>query len=120
MLFFDFFQNLVDSGAQVTVEMKNDVQITGTLQAVDQYFNVKLKNISINNPEQVRILCRLALNAVEFKNGLYPHLLSLRNCFIRGSVVRYIHLPDLHTEALTDQCRKELAQGGVNRIETAK
>ncbi|KAF4728886.1 U6 snRNA-associated Sm-like protein LSm2, partial [Perkinsus olseni] len=102
MLFFDFFQNLVDSGAQVTVEMKNDVQITGTLQAVDQYFNVKLKNISINNPEQ------------------YPHLLSLRNCFIRGSVVRYIHLPDLHTEALTDQCRKELAQGGVNRIETAK
>lgn len=31
MLFFDFFQNLVDSNAQVTVEMKNDVQITGSI-----------------------------------------------------------------------------------------
>ncbi|KAF4677728.1 U6 snRNA-associated Sm-like protein LSm2 [Perkinsus chesapeaki] len=102
MLFFDFFQSLVDNGAQVTVEMKNDIQITGTLQAVDQYFNVKLTNITINNPEQ------------------YPHLLSLRNCFIRGSVVRYIHLPDMFTKGLTDMCRKELAQGGVNRIEPAK
>ena len=59
---------------QVTVELKNDLSITGVLHSVDQYLNVKLNNIKVLNPEK------------------YPHMLSVRNCFVRGSVVRYIQV----------------------------
>lgn len=44
--------------------------ITGTLHSVDQYLNIKLTDISVTDPEK------------------YPHMLSVKNCFIRGSVVR--------------------------------
>jgi U6 snRNA-associated Sm-like protein LSm2 len=91
MLFFQLFQQLVESKATVVVELKNDLQISGQLQSVDQYLNVKLIDVSIDNPEK------------------YPHLVSLKNCFIRGSVVRYIHLKptDVSIEKLEDSCRRE-------------
>lgn len=54
------------------MELKNDLAITGTLHSVDQYLNIKLNNIKVANPDK------------------YPHMLSIVNCFIRGSVVRYI------------------------------
>lgn len=94
MLFFSFFQSLVDKNVQVTVELKNDLQISGILHSVDQYLNIKLNNVSINDPER------------------YPHLLAVKNCFIRGSVVRYVHLnpADVDTELLQDFCRKEAQQ----------
>jgi small nuclear ribonucleoprotein (snRNP)-like protein len=57
MLFFSFFKTLVDH--EVTVELKNDIQIRGTLRSVDQYLNIKLENISVLE---------------EFK---YPHLVSV-------------------------------------------
>lgn len=43
----------------------------------------------------------------------YPHMLSVRNCFIRGSVVRYVHLPpgSVDVELLHDATRRE-ARGG--------
>ena len=34
---------------QVTVELKNDLSITGTLHSVDQYLNVKLNNVKVVN-----------------------------------------------------------------------
>ena len=34
---------------QVTVELKNDLCITGILHSVDQYLNVKLENIRLVN-----------------------------------------------------------------------
>ncbi len=34
---------------QVTVELKNDLAITGTLHSVDQYLNVKLTNTRVQN-----------------------------------------------------------------------
>jgi small nuclear ribonucleoprotein (snRNP)-like protein len=44
---------------EVTVELKNDIQIRGTLKSVDQYLNIKLDDIKV----------------VE---GLkYPHLVSI-------------------------------------------
>ncbi|XP_055466320.1 U6 snRNA-associated Sm-like protein LSm2, partial [Psammomys obesus] len=49
--------------------------ICGTLHSVDQYLNIKLTDISVTDPEK------------------YPHMLSVKNCFIRGSVVRYVQLP---------------------------
>ncbi|KAF2547553.1 hypothetical protein F2Q70_00019266 [Brassica cretica] len=73
MLFFSYFKDLV--GQEVTVELKNDLAIRGTLHSVDQYLNIKLENTRVVDQDK------------------YPHMLSVRNCFIRGSVVRYVQLP---------------------------
>ena len=75
------------------MELKNNVVLTGTLHSVDQYLNIKLINVSIVNPEQ------------------YPQLISLKSCFVRGSVVRYIQIPPEHVdiELLQDATRKENA-----------
>ena len=88
-IFYSFFKTLV--GKEVAVELKNDVVLTGTLHSVDQYLNVKLLNVKVVNPER------------------YPQLCTLQNCFIRGSVVRYIQIPPelVDTELLQDACRKE-------------
>ncbi|KAK6460071.1 hypothetical protein DFJ63DRAFT_279690, partial [Scheffersomyces coipomensis] len=72
MLFFSFFKTLVDQ--EVTVELKNDIEIRGTLKSVDQYLNLKIDNISTVNESK------------------YPHLKSVKTLFIRGSTVRYVHL----------------------------
>jgi small nuclear ribonucleoprotein (snRNP)-like protein len=34
---------------QVTVELKNDLAITGILHSVDQYLNIKLTNTHVQN-----------------------------------------------------------------------
>ncbi|KFY41994.1 hypothetical protein V494_02653 [Pseudogymnoascus sp. VKM F-4513 (FW-928)] len=88
MLFFSFFKTLVDQ--EVTVELKNDIQIRGTLKSVDQYLNIKLDDISV--VEEIK----------------YPHLSSVKNVFIRGSVVRYVHLPGavVDTQLLEDATRR--------------
>lgn len=80
-------------GKEVAVELKNNVVLTGTLHSVDQYLNIKLINVNIVNPEQ------------------YPQLISLKSCFVRGSVVRYIQIPPDHVdiELLQDATRKENA-----------
>ena len=59
MLFFSFFKTLVNH--EVTVELKNDISIRGTLKSVDQYLNIKLDDISV---------------VEELK---YPHLVSWRS-----------------------------------------
>ncbi|MCH80587.1 U6 snRNA-associated Sm-like protein LSm2 [Trifolium medium] len=45
MLFFSYFKDLV--GKEVTVELKNDLAIRGTLHSVDQYLNIKLENTRV-------------------------------------------------------------------------
>ncbi|KAK2769361.1 small nuclear ribonucleoprotein lsm2 [Colletotrichum kahawae] len=91
MLFFSFFKTLIDH--EVTVELKNDIQIRGTLKSVDQYLNIKLDDISV---------------VEELK---YPPLSSVKTVFIRGSVVRYVHLPANHVDVplLEDATRREAA-----------
>ena len=88
-LFFSFFKTLV--GKEVAVELKNDVVLTGTLHSVDQYLNIKLTTVNVVNKDK------------------YPQLTSLKNCFIRGSVVRYVQINpgDVDTELLQDATRKE-------------
>ncbi|BAO38751.1 U6 snRNA-associated Sm-like protein LSm2 [Kluyveromyces marxianus] len=90
MLLFSFFKTLVDH--EVTVELKNDITLTGTLKSVDQFLNLKLDNISCNNNEK------------------YPHLTSVRNMFIRGSTVRYVYLKKsmVDTNLLQDATRREI------------
>ena len=42
---------------------------------------------------------------------ILPFQLSVKNCFIRGSVVRYVQLPadEVDTQLLQDAARKEAA-----------
>jgi len=89
MLFYSFFKSLV--GKDVVVELKNDLAIAGTLHSVDQYLNIKLTDIGVVDQDK------------------YPHMLSVKNCFIRGSVVRYVQLPaeEIDTALLQDAARKE-------------
>ncbi|GKY94740.1 U6 snRNA-associated Sm-like protein LSm2 [Mayamaea pseudoterrestris] len=91
MIFVSFFKTLV--GKEVAVELKNDVVLMGVLHSVDQYLNIKLLQVRVVNPEK------------------YPQLTALENCFIRGSVVRYIQIPSefVDTELLQDAARKENA-----------
>lgn len=92
MFFNSFFRTLV--GQQVTVELKNDLAVRGTLLSVDQYLNVRLA-------KEVRV--------VDGGEDAFPFLLSLRDtCYIRGSCVRYIHLPP-------DQVDAELLQDAARR-----
>ena len=64
---------------------------SGTLQSVDQFLNIKLHDIDVVDKKR------------------YPQLLSVKNCFIRGSVVRYIQMSpgDVDTELLQDAARRE-------------
>ncbi|EWC46938.1 hypothetical protein ABW19_dt0205060 [Dactylella cylindrospora] len=91
MLFFSFFKTLVDH--EVTIELKNDLSIRGTLKSVDQFLNIKLDDIQV--VDEVK----------------YPHLSAVKNVFIRGSVVRYVHLPAnaVDTALLEDATRREAA-----------
>ncbi|KAL8365966.1 hypothetical protein RB595_004647 [Gaeumannomyces hyphopodioides] len=102
MLFFSFFKTLID--VEITVELKNGIQIRGTLKSVDQYLNLKLDNISV--VEDVK----------------YPHLSAVKNVFIRGSVVRYIHLPSSHVDVplLEDATRREAAANAASAATAAK
>lgn len=40
-----FFKTLIDH--EVTVELKNDIQLKGKLKSVDQYLNIKLDDIQV-------------------------------------------------------------------------
>ncbi|CAK4083328.1 unnamed protein product [Aphanomyces euteiches] len=99
MLFYSFFKTLL--GKEVAVELKNDVALVGTLHSVDQYLNIKLTDVSV---------------VEDYK---YPQLMNMKNCFIRGSVVRYIQIAkaDVDTELLQDAARRE---GSANRAGTAR
>lgn len=68
-----FFKTITNQ--TVTIELKNDIRIRGTLKSVDQYLNIKLDDVDVLDLDK------------------YPHLSSVKNMFIRGSVVRYVMLP---------------------------
>ncbi|KAK0454936.1 U6 snRNA-associated Sm-like protein LSm2 [Armillaria borealis] len=96
MLIFSVFKTLTDQ--QVTVELKNDLSITGVLKSVDQFLNIRLDNIQVLDPAR------------------HPHMMAVKNCFIRGSVVRYVQLPgeNVDTQLLEDATRRE-AQAQAKR-----
>ena len=95
-LFYSFFKTLV--GKEIVVELKNDLAIRGTLHSVDQYLNIKLLGISVEDA------------------ATFPHMQSVKNCFIRGSVIKYVQLPasEVDTELLQDATRREAAQQKAN------
>ncbi|KAJ0345195.1 hypothetical protein KNSL1_008681 [Colletotrichum chrysophilum] len=122
MLFFSFFKTLIDH--EVTVELKNDIQIRGTLKSVDQYLNIKLDDISVVEELKYPHLVShplwplLSLGLVFSLSVMLPDdrpppanidsQSSVKNVFIRGSVVRYVHLPANHVDVplLEDATRR--------------
>lgn len=90
MLFYSFFKTLV--GKSVTVELKNDVAINGVLLSVDPFLNVKLANVQVAEAER------------------FPYLLSVKDVFIRGSVIRYISMERglVDTTLLQASTRREM------------
>ncbi|XP_048356008.1 U6 snRNA-associated Sm-like protein LSm2 [Sphaerodactylus townsendi] len=89
MLFYSFFKSLV--GKDMVEELKNDLSICGALYSVDQYLNIKFTDISVTDPEK------------------YSHMLSVKTCSIRGSVIHYVQLlaNEVDTQPLQDVAHKE-------------
>ena len=92
MIFYSFFKTL--EGKQVVVELKNDLSLIGTLHSVDQYLNIKLMGSRVLDQNR------------------FPQLASVKTCFIRGSVIRYVQVPrnEVDTDLLQDACRAEISQ----------
>ncbi|KAG5519968.1 hypothetical protein PMAC_000245 [Pneumocystis sp. 'macacae'] len=72
---------LKEIDTQVVVELKNDLSIKGILKSCDQFLNLRIDD------------CQS----------------PVKNMFIRGSVVRYVHLPseNVDTSLLEDATRRE-------------
>ncbi|CAD7924525.1 unnamed protein product [Amoebophrya sp. A25] len=104
MLFYKYFLKLAEQQAEVTVELKNDLQVKGKIVAVDQFLNIRLNNVSCSDPEK------------------FPYLLSLKNCFIRGSVLRYVHLnpSDVDTAELAEETKKQALEKRMEMEQAAK
>lgn len=51
-------------GKEVTVELKNDLAIRGTLHSVDQYLNIKLENTRVVDQDK------------------YPHMVCMLPCLV--------------------------------------
>ena len=124
------------------MELKNDISIRGTLKSVDQYLNIKLDDITVVDelkyPHLVshtlrKIECtatRKHMSWVEFhavvlcvvcgtRSVLHANAIemqsSVKNVFIRGSVVRYVHLPAaaVETPLLEDATRRGMITSSI-------
>lgn len=117
-VFFSLFKTL--EGKTIVVELKNDVSIRGTLYSVDQYLNIKLHDIEVvdkdKHPHLVRSGPAHTASALISPScaaiGPAHRQNAVKNCFIRGSVVRYVMMDkgDVDTDLLQDATRREAAQ----------
>ena len=71
---YSFFKTLVDH--EVTVELKNDISIRGTLKSVDQFLNIKLDDIQVVEEIKYPHLVRNSSPDTPDKNR-HPFLLVL-------------------------------------------
>lgn len=79
-LFFSYFKDLVEK--EVTVELKNDLAIAGTLHSVDQYLNIKLENTRVVDQDKHPHMVLCSLSFVRLYSlcliARYDHMIS---CF---------------------------------------
>ena len=73
MFFYSFFKPLV--GKELIIELKNDLSISGVLDSVDQYLNIKLTDINVTDPE------RYPHGHVHKKMGEISQFLYICTCF---------------------------------------
>ena len=78
------------------MELKNGVKVEGYLQQVDEQMNLHLSDISI-------------VSVGEGQDKPIPHFAGCDSTFIRGNVIRYVHMSksEVDTEPLTETCKKE-------------
>jgi len=104
LFFYKFFQTLVSREDRVIVELKNGFQVEGTMSACDQYLNVYLKDI--------KIIGQISDSNIKSDSDTneYSYLLSLKTCFLRGSIIRFIHMKssNINTSELVEAGRKEI------------
>ena len=67
-----FFKTLVEH--EITVELKNEVQIRGTLKSVDQYLNIKLDNAEAVDEMRWPHLVRLSQEQCAAMAKANPHV----------------------------------------------
>ena len=84
----------------------------GNLHSVDQYLNIKLTEVqvrSVMSEKSFALKCLRAYVRKVVDAERYPQLVAVKNCFIRGSVIRYVQIPagEVDTELLQDAARKE-------------
>lgn len=98
-----FFKTLIDN--EVTVELKNDIQIRGTLKSVDQYLNIKLDEISvvdeIKYPHLVRLYFFLIFSFRRRSLLFFREPLEL-TCH------SFFSLPELGQECLHSRFRRQI------------
>ena len=117
MLFWSFFRSLAhnQSGAtddqanpmqalganpvRITIELKSGVKVEGNLEQVDDQMNFHLSDIKL-------------LQSTESggPDRQLPHFSMCSATFIRGNVIRYVHLNkgEVDTDPLTEACRNEV------------
>jgi U6 snRNA-associated Sm-like protein LSm2 len=72
-VFHRMFKQLI--GNPVIIELKNQAIIKGILESSDNFLNMKLIDLELLNGES------------------FPQLPRISSAFIRGSSIRYVHLP---------------------------
>lgn len=83
-LIFSFFKTLTSQ--PVTIELKNDVAITGTLKSVDQFLNFRIENLRVvGNEAAEQEAAQMDASGQEAGAGVlnasqarWPHLVSRR------------------------------------------
>jgi U6 snRNA-associated Sm-like protein LSm2 len=90
-MFYSVFKNLSEKLCKITVELKNDIEITGNLKDIDNNLNISLTNISVNDI------------------STYPQFLNMTSCFIRGNTIRYIYFNknDVDYQLIEEACKKQ-------------
>jgi len=91
-MFYNILNILSEKMSKITVECKNDLEISGNLISVDNNLNIALSNISVLNVDN------------------YPQFLNMKSCFIRGNTIRYIHLNpnQIDYKLVEEACRKKI------------
>ena len=85
MLFYSFFKTL--TGKEVTVELKNDLAITGILHSVDQYLNIKLRDTSVVDEDKFPHMVRFG-SAPARREWLRParrSMMRMGSCMLDAS-----------------------------------
>lgn len=86
---------MADKSTAVSVELKNGVVLQGKLASVDKFMNFNLYDLNVDVDKWPQFV-------VDF------HQATLKTCFIRGSTVRYVHLPaaEVDTDLVEDAFKR--------------
>jgi small nuclear ribonucleoprotein (snRNP)-like protein len=77
-LFYSFFKTLI--GQEVLVELKNDLAMRGVLHSVDQFLNIKLRDITVVEADKYPHLVAFRFAAPRDITECVSVLLRIREC----------------------------------------